>query len=186
MADSTRPDDEIWLVLRAQSGETRAFDELLKTVQLPLSRYILSIVRNSSIAEDVLQEVLMRIYKKLRWLKDAEVFRSWAYQIATRESFRHLKREKLWSGHVRDESVLEGIVDSTPPTQTPLELAEEFSRLVADLSPASRAVIVLFYQHDMTIEETASILEIPIGTAKSRLAYGLETLRRKSNSQIAT
>ena len=55
-------------------------------------------------AEDVLQEVFIRIYRKLQWLREPEVFRSWAYQIATRETFRHLKRERRWADQIGDES----------------------------------------------------------------------------------
>ena len=50
--------------------------------------------------------------------------------------------------------------------------------LVGNLSPASRAVVVLFYLHEMSLVETAAVLDIPVGTVKSRLAYGLESLRR--------
>ena len=58
------------------------------------------------------------------------------------------------------------------------ELVQRLPELVADLSPASRAVIVLYYLHEMSLVETAAVLDIPVGTVKSRLAYGLESLRR--------
>jgi len=58
-------------------------------------------------------------------------------------------------------------------------LVQRLPELVGDLSPASRAVIVLFYLHEMSLVETAAVLEIPVGTVKSRLAYGLESLRRR-------
>ena len=48
------------------------------------------------------------------------------------------------------------------------------------MSPASRAVVVLFYLHEMSLAEAAAVLEIPVGTAKSRLAYGLQVLRRNA------
>jgi RNA polymerase sigma-70 factor (ECF subfamily) len=57
-------------------------------------------------------------------------------------------------------------------------LIESLPQLVRKLSPASRAVVVLFYLHGMSLAETAAVLDIPVGTAKSRLAYGLESLRR--------
>ena len=60
----------------------------------------------------------------------------------------------------------------------PRELIDSLPQLVESLSPASRAVVVLFYLHELSLVETAAVLEIPIGTAKSRLAYGLEKLRR--------
>ncbi len=55
---------------------------------------------------------------------------------------------------------------------------EAFLALLDCVSPASRAVLLLHYQHDLSLEETAAILEIPIGTAKSRLHYGVSTLRK--------
>ena len=55
--------------------------------------------------------------------------------------------------------------------------------LLDHVSPASRAVLLLRYQHDLTLEESAAILEIPIGTAKSRLNYGVTTLRKHLTSE---
>ena len=62
---------------------------------------------------------------------------------------------------------------------TPGDVAAEIPRLVAGVSPASRAVIVLHYLHELTLEEVAEILGIGLGTVKSRLAYGLAHLRRQ-------
>jgi RNA polymerase sigma-70 factor (ECF subfamily) len=55
--------------------------------------------------------------------------------------------------------------------------------MVAKVSPASRAVIVLYYLQEMSLEEVAAVLEIPQGTVKSRLSYGLESLRRQLKRQ---
>ncbi|MDT5269748.1 MAG: hypothetical protein QOH49_1934 [Acidobacteriota bacterium] len=170
---------EPFLVLRAQSGDREALDALLALVQEPLYRYLLSLVRERHLAEDALQETFVRVYRKLGWLRAPELFRPWAYRIATREAFRQLKRERRWAEQVRDEEAL-GAVAAPPPRE---ELAPELSaRLrdsVAGLSPASRAVVVLYYLHEMSLEETAAVLGVPLGTVKSRLAYGLESLRRQ-------
>ena len=176
MGDQAAAQRESWWVLQAQSGSHEALNELFKTIQEPLFRYILNLVRDQSLAEDILQEVFIRIYRKLRWLREPDVFRAWAYQIASREAFRYLNRERRWSDQVRDEAVLTAIpaVENT----LPLELTDRLPELVGSLSPASRAVVVLFYLHEMSLVETAAVLDIPVGTAKSRLAYGLECLRR--------
>ncbi len=55
---------------------------------------------------------------------------------------------------------------------------EEFLSLIEHVSPASRAVLLLRYQQDLSLEESAAILEIPVGTAKSRLHYGVTMLRK--------
>lgn len=163
-------------MLQAQSGSREALNELFKSVQEPLFRYIVSVVNEKDLAEDILQEVFIRIYRKLRWLREPHAFRAWSYQIATRESFRYLKRERLWTDQVRDESVLNVLPVAEPVYSR--ELVRRLPELVSDLSPASRAVIVLYYLHEMSLVETAAVLEIPVGTVKSRLAYGLESLRR--------
>ena len=167
------------MVLRAQSGDGGALDELLKAVQEPLYRYVYSLVRERHLAEDVLQEVFIRIYRKLGWLREPRVFRAWAYQIASRETFRHLKRERSWAEQVRDEEVLKTIPVLPAREEFANELVEQLPQLVAGLSPASRAVIVLYYLHELSLEETAAVLELPLGTVKSRLAYGLESLRQQ-------
>src|SRR4051812_46941775 len=110
----TSPKQETRWVLRAQSGDREALDELLKVVQEPLYRYIYRLVGEHAVAEDVLQEVFILIYRKLGWLETAELFRPWAYRIASRETFKHLKKEKRWEEQVRDEAVLEAIPDAIP------------------------------------------------------------------------
>jgi RNA polymerase sigma-70 factor, ECF subfamily len=178
MASEAASDRESWRVLQAQSGNREALNELFKSVQDPLFRYIVSLVRDQHLAEDILQEVFIRIYRKLRWLREPEAFRAWTYQIASREAFRYLNRERRWSDQVRDEVTLTAVPANEHDGEFPSELIETLPQLVGNLSPASRAVVVLFYLHEMSLVETAAVLDIPIGTVKSRLAYGLESLRR--------
>ena len=166
-------------VLRAQAGDREALDELLRALQEPLYRYLQSLIGDSHQAEDALQEVFLLLYRKLRWLRAPELFRPWAYRIATREAFKHLRRERRWSDQVRDETVLDS--QSAPPeawTIPPEDLAQ-LAGLVAGVSPASRAVIVLHYLHELKLEEVAEVLGIGLGTVKSRLSYGLAHLRRQ-------
>ena len=178
MAAEAASQRESWRVLRAQSGDREALNELFKSVQDPLFRYIVSLVRDQHLAEDILQEVFIRIYRKLRWLREPEAFRAWTYQIASREAFRHLNRERRWSDQVRDEATLTAVPANEHDSEFSSELIETLPQLVGNLSPASRVVVVLFYLHEMSLVETAAVLDIPIGTVKSRLAYGLESLRR--------
>ena len=170
---------EMWWILRAQAGDREALDQLLRLMQGPLYRYIHSLVGTRALAEDILQEVFILIYRKLRWLREPELFRPWAYRIATREAFKHLKRERRWSDKTEDESVLAGL-----PAPSRDELAPEMiEQLVARISPASRAVIVLHYLHEMPLAEIAEVMGVAIGTVKSRLAYGLDCLRKQMTTQ---
>ena len=178
MAGEAASERESWRVLKAQSGDREALNELFRSVQEPLFRYVVSLVRDQHLAEDILQEVFIRIYRKLRWLREPEAFRAWTYQIASREAFRYLKRERRWTDQVRDEATLTAVQSDEHAGEFPRELIETLPQLVGNLSPASRAVVVLFYLHEMSLVETAAVLEIPVGTVKSRLAYGLQNLRR--------
>jgi len=178
MAVEAASERESWWVLQAQSGSHEALNELFKSVQDPLFRYIVSLVRDKHLAEDILQEVFIRIYRKLRWLQEPAAFRAWTYQIASREAFRYLKRERRWSDQVRDEETSTALPSDDHESEFPRELIQTLPQLVGSLSPASRAVVVLFYLHEMSLVETAAVLDIPVGTVKSRLAYGLQSLRR--------
>jgi RNA polymerase sigma-70 factor, ECF subfamily len=169
---------EIFLVLRSQTGDREAFDKLLKSIQQPLFRYIFRLTGNAALAEDILQDVFLIIYRKIRWLEEPKVFRPWAYRIASRKTFWYLKKEKSWTEQVREEAVLEKIQREEQEHIYEPELIEKIPALLSQLSPAARAVVVLHYLEEMSLSEAAAILEIPLGTAKSRLAYGLENLRK--------
>lgn len=167
------PDDELPLVLLAQCGDRAALEKLLLGFQPALSRYVAGLVGGSA-ADDVLQDVFVKIWKNLEWLRRAELFRPWAYRIATRACYQHLKRARRWADRIDDEAVLEEL--AAPPARS-ARMAADLGPLLDRVSPASRAVLQLHYIEDLSIEEAAAILDINLGTAKSRLAYGLACLR---------
>ena len=80
------------LVLRAQSGDRHAFDELLRSVDRPLLRYIATIAGGRVAAEDVLQDVLIAVVRKIEWLRDPSLFRPWVFRIASRAAFRAIRK----------------------------------------------------------------------------------------------
>jgi len=166
---------ETQLVLRAQCGDREALESLLRGVQGRLLRYIAGLAGHDA-AEDVLQDVFLQICRKLEWLRDAELFRPWIYRIASRASFAYLKKERRWLAGEGEEVPVEE-VPAPPPNIVP-GLLDELTELVEELSPASRAVLMLHYVQDLSLDEVAAILELSPGTVKSRLAYGLACLRK--------
>jgi RNA polymerase sigma-70 factor (ECF subfamily) len=170
--------DQTLLVLLAQTGDRTALEQLLRDAYAPLRRYITRLV-GAPFADDILQETSLQIFRKLPFLREPAVFRPWTFRIASRIAFSHLKHARRWQP-----------LDDAPPehltTLNPClgELPDEaFLILLDHVSPASRAVLLLRYQHDLTLEESAAILDIPIGTAKSRLHYGVTTLRKYLTSE---
>jgi RNA polymerase sigma-70 factor (ECF subfamily) len=162
-------------VLRAQCDDRQALEMLLRSVQPPLRRYVSGLV-GADDADDILQDVLLLISRKLYWLEQAELFRAWAFRIASRAAFRHLKKRRRWSDAAVDESWLDQIAapETAAPDDTLLMLLDS-----PVLSPASRAVLVLHFREEMPLADVAAVLEIPLGTVKSRLAFGLKRLRAR-------
>jgi DNA-directed RNA polymerase specialized sigma24 family protein len=79
----THEENESLLVALIQSGDAAAFEKLLLRLYRPLRSYLAAMV-GDSVAEDVLQEVSLRIYRQIRFLREPKAFRAWAYEIATR------------------------------------------------------------------------------------------------------
>jgi RNA polymerase sigma-70 factor (ECF subfamily) len=168
----TSPDETMW-ALRAQCGDREALELLLRSVQPALYRYVRRLTGDSD-ADDVVQNVLVAIARNIVWLAEPRLFRPWAFRIASRASFSHLRRLRR-RGVETSDAVLDLLPapDAAPNSELLAELLD------GDLlSPASRAVLVLHFQEEMQLDEVAAVLEIPLGTVKSRLAYGLKTLRR--------
>jgi RNA polymerase sigma-70 factor (ECF subfamily) len=162
------------LALRAQCGDRDALEQLLRSVQPALHRYVRRLA-GAADADDVLQNVLVAIARNVIWLVEPRLFRPWAFRIASRAAFGHLRRVRRRGIEETDEAMLASLpAPAAPPTN---ELLAELLDGEA-LSPASRAVLVLHFQEEMPLEEVAAVLEIPIGTVKSRLAYGLKLLRK--------
>jgi RNA polymerase sigma-70 factor (ECF subfamily) len=165
---------EMQWVLRAQVGDREALEDLLRTVQPSLRRYLAGLA-GAADADDLLQDVLMLVIRKIGGLEDPALFRPWTFRIASREAFRHIRKRRAWVGQHDDESELANVAG--PDMRPNDELLQQLLASEA-LSPASRAVLMLHFREGLSLPEVAAILDIPVGTAKSRLAYGLAALRK--------
>jgi RNA polymerase sigma-70 factor (ECF subfamily) len=165
--------------LRAQAGDRDGIEALLAQLCGPLRSYLVRIV-GASAADDVLQETLIQIWRDLRWLREPELLKPWTFRIASRSAFKWLKRNRRFQ-QADDASI--PIEDVAAPSRDALQLFASSEAFLETLSPASRAVLVLHYLHENTLDEVAAILDISIGTAKSRLAYGLSCLRELVNGK---
>jgi RNA polymerase sigma-70 factor (ECF subfamily) len=168
---------DVMLVLLAQEGDRDALNKLLTRAQDRLFRYIARLLHDSAAADDVLQETLWRIARKIQWLSEPAAFDAWAYRIASREVFRVARR----SGSLAAPEPLELDV-AAPEVEPPRMTWDELDGLTRELSPQSRAVFALHYGEDRPLKEVAEILDVPLGTVKSRLGYGLTRLRRMLDS----
>ena len=165
-------------VLRAQAGDRRALEDLLKGCQVQLYRYLSGLLEDPHDAEDAVQMTCLQVCRKLRLLSDAALFRPWMYRIATRIAHRirnrlHQRSRLTVTDHVDELS------DNTPVANLDdFEIKEQLPALLEALTPTCREVVVLHYLEEFTLPEVAAILDIPVGTAKSRLSYALTCLRK--------
>ena len=163
-------------VARAQSGDRSALDRLLRDHQQALYRHVRTITGDADFAFDVLQSVLLIVVRRLGTLRDPRWFRAWAYRIATREAVRAARRRK------RDLVLFDDSAEIEAAAETPLVdpfLVRACADRLAALPPAAELTLRLHYLEEMTLVEIAEALEIPVGTVKSRLAYGLARLRER-------
>ena len=177
--------EEYRLVLLAQTGDRDAFDELFKSVQEKLYQYIFHITQDRVISDDLFQEVLITIFKQIRWLREQEFFRAWMYRIATRAAFKALKKKNRFKEtSYEDMGELEKDVPDVEAQIILKETLESVSSAISKLSPASRSVLSLRYLEGMTIREISTLVDIPVGTVKSRLSYGMMKLKEVMNKKV--
>lgn len=178
MGSSIDSEGEAILVARAQCGDLAAFEQLLRRMHGPVRKYVINLAGESD-ADDILQEVALLIHRQIRHLREPKVFRAWTLRIATRVAFAHLRKAKRWRELENDPELIRSMAAAAGGSYGHQEdFDSDFLRLVDRVSPASRAVLLLHYQQHFSLEETAAILDIPVGTAKSRLSYGVATIRR--------
>ena len=163
-------------VALAQTGDRDALDGLLSDIQRPLYAHVASILGDRELAFDVLQSSLLLVARRLGSLRDPRWFRAWAYRIATREAVRTPKRRARYKEHFTDDSLMVADAPVEEPAYDPALVRACLDRI--ELLPAgARTVIRMHYLDELTLIEVAEALEIPLGTVKSRLSYGLAHLR---------
>ena len=160
--------------MRAQCDDREALESLLRSIQPSLRRFVHGVVGPTN-GDDVLQEVFVTVCRKLKSLHAPELLRPWVYRIASREAFRQLKKERRWPGPSAEAFDFDDL--PAPFASPPAEVLEELLAL-DEVPAASRMVLSLHFREELTLLEVAAILELPLGTVKSRLNYGLNAIRK--------
>lgn len=164
---------EALLVLLAQSGDRDALGELLGAVQAVLRGYVRVLTRDDARADDVLQEAFVIAVRRLRTLRDPALFRPWLYRIATREAYRGRRVEEIPLESADEPAA----VDDTWEAIVASESSSRLREAIMQLPDRARQAVTLHYLHEMPFDEIAAVLDVPVGTVKSRVAYGLSRLR---------
>jgi RNA polymerase sigma-70 factor (ECF subfamily) len=161
------------LVEAASSGDHEAFEVLATAAADRLYAVARLILRSADLAEDAVQEALVRAWRQLPSLRDPERFDAWLHRLvvnACADQGRQLRRQ---SQQVRPLVLETSVDDDTGSVADREQLERGFRRL----KPEQRAVVVLHYYSGFSAAEIARIVGIPEGTARSRLHYATEALR---------
>jgi RNA polymerase sigma-70 factor (ECF subfamily) len=180
------------LLARFRRGETEAFGALLRRYERELYGYLRRYLGNATLAEDVFQNTFLQVYVKSAQYEAGRPVRPWLYTIATHQAIDALRRngrhQAVSLERVREEAggqneingLLEMLQHSGP---SPLEQAsaqEQRQRVrvsVEQLPDTLRQVLVMAYFQGLKYREVADILDIPVGTVKSRLHAALVKLQ---------
>ena len=182
--------DEALMGRYRDEGRTPDFDELIRRYERELYRYLARYTGDSTLAEDVFQNTFLQVHLKRGLYEDGRPFRPWLYAIAThqavdslRKSGRHptvsLDQRSPSSGESDAGALIDLLVNSGPGPLAELQDRERqdwVKQSVDRLPEALRQTLVLAYYEDMKYREIAEILEIPVGTVKSRLHAALAKL----------
>jgi RNA polymerase sigma-70 factor (ECF subfamily) len=161
------------LVELARDGDRDAYDVLMTQVIDHLFRIARLILRDFDCAEDAVQEALVRCWRDLPRLREPDRFDAWLNRILLHAVTDEARRRHGFNAHVTRLRIEPAQADSSGAIVDRDELAHAFDRL----SIEHRTIVVLHHYLGFTVDQAATTIGIPVGTAKSRLHYATEALR---------
>jgi RNA polymerase sigma-70 factor (ECF subfamily) len=193
LPDSLRPSgaDEELLFRYRDCGDVAAFEELVARYEKPLFNYLYRYLHDAALAEDVFQTTFLRVHQKADQFMPDGRFRPWLYSIATHLAVDAIRREgrqkatslsQITAVDDGDMGTLLDLVSGDAPS--PMEQMETKERAqwaraaVGELPEDLRAILLLAYFQGLKFHEVAEILQLPLGTVKSRLHRALVMLNQ--------
>ena len=161
------------LVEAAQRGDHEAFEVLATSAADRLYAVARLILQSADLAEDAVQEALVRAWRQLPSLRDPDRFDAWLHRLVVNACADQGRQLRRWSNQGRPLPVEPSVADDTGVVAIREQLDRGFERL----RPEQRAVVVLHHYSGFSAAEIARMLGIPEGTARSRLHYATEAMR---------
>jgi len=188
-----RAEEDALMVKRAIAGDQAAYKALIKRYKIPVSQIVFKIIGDKREVEDLTQEVFIKAFQHLTDFKFGNQFASWLFKIANNHCLDHIRKKKLQIYSMRelrfsdeDETEFE-IPDSTyePDLQMLREQKSKLIRNAIDSLPMKyREVIILRHQEEMSYEEIARKMNLPVNTIKVHLYRAREMLYKYLKDRI--
>lgn len=172
------------LILRFQEGDINAYNELVKRYKDRLLNFVFRYFNNREQAEDVVQDTLIKLYTHASYYKDIAKFSTWIFTIAKNNALTELRKNKrkqtdsLWTedGKVIDINSKEQSLDVKVQNEIAID---QLNKFLDEIPENFRMAVVLRDFQELSYDEISKILEIPIGTIKSRINRGRIQLAEK-------
>ena len=189
----SQEDSRILRGLRA--GIDEAYEELIERFQQPVYGIVFRLLGNPSDASDVVQDVFLKVFRSVGAFREQSSLRTWIYRIAVNEAHNH---RRWFSRHGRREVSIENeredkasaLESARDPGRSPFDLALDqenrtlIEQALTRINPTFRTAVVLRDIENLSYEEIAEILQLSLGTVKSRILRGREALRRELTERV--
>jgi RNA polymerase sigma-70 factor (ECF subfamily) len=187
MAEAAPVNPDIDLVARTQSGDARAFDELVVKYTPRLYGLVYNMTANHEDANDLLQDIFAKAFRSITGFRGKSSFYTWIHSIAVNMTINFLKKrgrrfqmslDDVDLNIQNDKEFIELTASSSPVREADLgELQQKLNEAMLKLSPEHRAVVTMFDIQGMPHAEISKILGVSEGTVRSRLFYAHRQLQ---------
>jgi RNA polymerase sigma-70 factor (ECF subfamily) len=175
---------ETSLIEKAQDGDRSAFGELVRWHYTSVVNVVYRLCGDAGLAEDMAQEAFLRAWVNLYTFRSGSSLRNWLYRIAVNAALDVLRRKT--EEPVEDERM--DLMDGQAPGPEAIVIAREqaafLQQAMKSLPEAARSVLVLREYGELSYQEIAAVLELPVGTVMSRLNYARSRLRVLFKEQV--
>ena len=183
-------DEDARFLRGLRAGIEQTYEELIERYEQQLYGMIFRLLGNEMDAADVVQEVFLKVFRTINSFREQSSLRTWIYRIAVNEAHNH---RRWFARHCRCEISLEDehpdrrnlLEYAADPGQSPFDQTLEsenrtlIERALTRINPVFRTAVVLRDIQNLSYEEIADILQVSLGTVKSRILRGREALRRE-------
>lgn len=169
--------DERHITQRIAAGDREALGELYACYQRTLFNYLLQLTPDYGLAEEILQDTLVAIWRSAHRFEGRSSLQTWLIGIARRQAHNTLRQRKL---PFADEREMEGLAasESEPEAFALASIArDELAEAFRQLAPLHREALALVFVYELSYQETAAVLDVPVGTVKSRICHARRALR---------
>jgi RNA polymerase sigma-70 factor, ECF subfamily len=180
--------DDDQLMIRLQSGDARAFDELVERYQAQLIGFFFRNTRDMQFSEDLTQETLLRIFSQSWDYLPVGKFRAWMYRMARNLLIDNVRRQshdaliKAVKGSSGDDDRFARLVSEVMPPEMQAhqrELTQIVDQLLEQLPEDQRVTFILQHYVGLTLAEVSEVMDCPLATSKSRLRLAREKLQER-------